>query len=65
MKSLMQLLIESIIAALDFDPDGIFKIDLPDKMREQIYNAIAIGKNHEGGRSVLAYCVESHGYLII
>ena len=48
MKSLMQLSIEAIIVALDFDPDGIFKIDLPEKMRQQIYNVIAKRKLDPG-----------------
>ena len=48
MKSLMQLTVESIAAALDFDPDGIFKIDLPDKVRKQIYDVIAEIKPDSG-----------------
>ena len=48
MKSLKQLSIESIIESLDYDPDGIFKINLPETVREQIYNDIAKRKPDPG-----------------
>ena len=48
MKSLKEISIESVIESLNYDPDGIFKINLPESVREKIYNDIAKRKPDPG-----------------